>query len=113
MRKPSKKTIVYIAHPIGGAVRANISRVEKILDAMLQKGGIYWPIAPYLDACRYLKDTEENRARAFAVNKLFFTSGFIDQLWVFGRSRGVETEIAWATDEGIDVVFKDFAEVVK
>lgn len=100
-----KEIIVYIAHPIGGAVASNIICVEKILDQILQSDQGVWPIAPYLDACKYLEDNKENRERCFAINKMYFDTKFIDQLWVFGRSPGVEIEIGWAIENGIDILF--------
>lgn len=98
--------IVYIAHPINGDVGNNIARVEEILAVLIQQEFSCWPIAPYLDACRYLEETEENRERCFAINKIYFSSRFINELWVFGHSRGVDAEIAWAVEYGIPVVYK-------
>lgn len=106
--------IVYIAHPIAGAVRTNVSRVERIVESIMERRGKYWPIAPYLDACKYLHDHDElDRKRAFEMNKKFFDSGLIDELWVCGKiSRGVQQEIDWAVERGIDVVFKKFEDIV-
>lgn len=105
--------IVYIAHPIRGAVRSNISRVEKILEAIMLKRGSIWPIAPYLDSCKYLNDSDtRDRTEGFKFNKRHFDCGLIDQIWVYGDSPGVRTEIQWATEKGIDVLFKDFDQLV-
>ncbi len=103
--------IVYIAHPIGGAVKANVARVERIVEHVMEKRSTYWPIAPYLDACKYLcDDVPEDRARAFKANKRYFDAGIVQELWVCGRvSTGVQTEINWAIERGISVVFKDFS----
>ena len=113
MRKPSFK-VVYIAHPISEAVRSNVARVEKIVESIMEKRGKYFPFAPYLDACRYLdNDEHEDVKRAFLFNERIFDSGLIDELWVCGTvSRGVQQEIDWAVKRGIDVVFKDYEELV-
>lgn len=107
--------IVYIAHPIRGAVRSNVSRVERILESLLQKQTKIWPIAPYLDACRYLSDEcETDRKRAFAANRRYLDAGLVDELWVCGKvSAGVRQEIDWAIALGISVVFKNFEELVR
>ena len=114
MRKRPAPKIVYIAHPISGAVKSNISRIEKILEAQLQSRQRYMACAPYLDCCRYLTDDDEDdRERSFAFNKRFFETRLIDELWVCGRvSRGVRQEIDWAIEFGISVVFKDYDELV-
>jgi hypothetical protein len=102
--------VVYIAHPISGAVEKNLARIEEIVKHVLQLSGRAYPIAPYRDACRYLCDAfASDRDRGMKMNELYFTSGLIDELWVCGKvSQGVRIEIEWALENNIDVVFKNF-----
>jgi len=107
--------VAYIAHPIGGAVATNIRKVEIILEYCLNQYSRIYTIAPYLDACRYLDDAKTtDRARAFKMNKKWFSSGIITELWVCGaHSSGVLEEIQWARDFKIDIRFKDFTDVIE
>lgn len=113
MARISRK-IVYIAHPISGAVRSNISKIERIVESVMKRRGRYFPIAPYLDACRYLDDcNDDDRRVGIAMNKVYFEQRMIDELWVCGNvSRGVQAEINLAIEYGIDVVFKDGEKLV-
>lgn len=105
--------IVYIAHPISGAVKSNVSRIERILEWIFENQKKVFPIAPYLHACEYLNDSD-TRAREIGLtfDKRCIESGIVDELWVCGAlSDGVRKEIQWATEKGIDVIFKkDFFE---
>jgi len=100
-------TIAYIAHPISGDVARNIRKVETILEYLHKQRGAVWPLAPYLDACRYLDDTRgEDRERAFMANEHYFREGFIDELWICGDiSPGVRVEAEWAIFYGIPTRF--------
>lgn len=99
--------VVYIAHPIGNDVARNIRRVELIVEQLLKLRGAAFPVAPYLDACRYLDDSHPgDRDRAFEVNRRYFTGRIVDELWVCGElSPGVRTEIEWAVFECIPVQY--------
>lgn len=99
--------VAYIAHPISGDVARNIRKVETILEYLHKQRGEVWPLAPYLDACRYLDNSlEEDRARAFLANEQYFREGFIDELWICGDvSPGVRVEAEWAIFYGISTRF--------
>lgn len=104
--------VVYLAHPIRGAVDENIRRVRTIeryiLNAMMPE---VYPIAPYLPACEHLPDTDAARAEAFKVNERYFSRHLIDELWVtapYTHSAGVLAEMRWALQYQIDVKFLTF-----
>lgn len=113
MKKRARPKIVYIAHPISGAVKTNISKVEKILDHIFETTRKVYPIAPYLDACRYLENSDENKEFAFMANKKYFDDKFIDELWVCSDdiTSGVRQEILWAIANGISIIFKAFEDI--
>lgn len=105
----------YIAHPIAGDVARNIRKVETILEYLHRQRGEVWPIAPYLDACRYLDDGRvDDRERAFWANERYFREGFIDELWICGDiSPGVRVEAEYAVFYGIPTRFDPLAAELK
>ncbi|HRH33190.1 MAG TPA: hypothetical protein PK720_03585 [bacterium] len=102
-----KIKIVYIAHPISGAVEDNIEKVKEICKKYLDFR--IFPYAPYLASLLYL-DNESFRdlSLGMAINKLFFQRRFIDELWLFGDriSSGMEQEIEWAFEYNIPIFAK-------
>lgn len=106
------RPVVYIAHPIGGAVATNIKKVQDIVAHLLITQDKVWPIAPYLDACMHLDDNNpQHRETAMLVNELYFKRKLVNQLWVYGdweRSIGVQREIALANACAIDVLYQPY-----
>lgn len=101
--------IVYIAHPIAADIIGNAYKVKKILKHIFKTWTDILPVAPYLAAVEHLEENEKNRARAFELNKRFFSKKVIDELWVCGfESPGVKLEIEWAKLMDIPVKHKDF-----
>lgn len=99
------KKIVYIAHPISGDFNNNMESIRKIYAAISREYPECVPFAPYWITCYALSDEiPTDRALGFSHNREFFERGLIDEVWVFGMSRGVETEIEWANEFGIKVV---------
>lgn len=98
--------VVYIAHPIGGDVCGNIKRIELILKTIFRKCSGVYPVAPYLAACDFLHDhNEQHRRFGMAFNRRMLESGAIDELWVCHEriSEGVMQEIKWARQFEIPV----------
>lgn len=101
-----RKQIVYIAHPIASDPEGNIAKVKAIFRDLSLKNEVI-PFAPYLTAIDVLDDTNPaHRSIGFEQNKAFFERGIIDELWVYGLSNGVLTEIDWANGYGIKIKYK-------
>lgn len=101
------KKIVYIAHPIGGDVKANITKVGEIFRQISLDRQDVIPFAPYLAAVACLNDNvPQERAIGFEQNKAYFDRKMIDEVWLYGDriSNGMAQEIAWAKRMGIPVV---------
>lgn len=95
--------IVYIAHRIGGDVKNNVAKVKEIIKR--EHTADIYPIAPYLAQLEYQNDeVPEERAWGMACNKEYFTRRFFDELWVYGWSKGIATEVQWAFENGIEIV---------
>lgn len=104
-----KKNIVYIAHPVSGDVQKNLNAIRMIYTVIARECPEIVPFAPYWITCHALDDrNSRDRKIGFRHNKAIFHSGIIDELWVYGDSPGVRTEIEWAKELGIKVVNKDF-----
>lgn len=99
--------IVYIAHPIGGDVEANLERIRNIVRKLNLNHHDIVPFAPYWLDCHALDDNvPEERERGIKNDKELFNRGFIDELWLYGSkiSNGMKAEIQLALDLGIPVV---------
>jgi len=101
------KKIVYIAHPIGGDVDNNVKKVLAIIRELNLSGLPIVPFAPYIVDVLALDDSDpEQRKRGFENNKQLFQ--LIDEVWLYGDriSIGMNEEIGWAIQLGINVVSK-------
>ena len=103
-----KKKLIYIAHPIGGDVKNNLEKVKQIYYLMSVGSEDYTPFVPYWITCHALDDSNPiHRKIGMEQNKYFFDNRIIDEVWVYGGiSEGVKKEIEWASENGINVVFK-------
>lgn len=102
-----KRKIIYIAHPIGGDVDANIKKVLAIVRELNLSGLPIVPFAPYIVDVLALDDSDpDQRNRGFENNKQLFQ--MIDEVWLYGDkiSSGMKTEIDWANELGIPVISK-------
>lgn len=102
-----KNKIVYIAHPIGGDIEANVKSILNIVKELNMSGLPIVPFAPYIVDVLALDDNiPEQRARGFENNKQLFD--FVDEVWLYGGriSSGMHTEIDWANELGIPVIQK-------
>lgn len=100
-----KKKIIYIAHPIGGDIEANVKSVLKIVKELNMSGLPIVPFAPYIVDVMALDDNDaEQRARGFENNRQLFD--FVDEVWLYGGliSYGMQTEIDWARELNIPVL---------
>lgn len=104
-----KMKIVYIAHPISGDQKGNITRILDIVKAINLGRKDIVPFAPYIVDCLCMDDSiEYQRNRGIANDIELFNRGFIDELWLFGNniSSGMIAEIEKAKEMGIPVLAK-------
>lgn len=102
-----KTKIVYIAHPVSGAVKKNLKLVAFICKKIHNVNII--PIAPYLGTLQYLDNNIFfDMSLGIGVNQLFFEKKFMDEVWLFGDkiSSGMWQEIEWAHEHKIPVIPK-------
>jgi len=101
-----KKKIIYIAHPIGGDVKANIKSILATVRDLSIKNEVI-PFAPYIVDVMALDDEDaEQRSIGFYHNWIHFHHGIIDEVWLYGGriSSGMQTEIDWAKELNIPVI---------
>lgn len=79
--------IIYIAHPVGGNVKGNLTKIKHIVrEVNLAMPGII-PFCPYWVDCHALNDTvSEERARGMRNNYEYFRRKIIDELWLDRKS---------------------------
>lgn len=93
----NKIKTVFIAHPISGDIKGNVTKVLKICEKIHSEKII--PIAPYLVSLQYLDDKIiEDRKLGINANIECFHRKYIDELWLFGDkiSKGMKQEIMLA-----------------
>lgn len=99
--------IVYIAHPISGAVEKNIKLIIEICKKHLSSE--IFPFAPYLAFLLFLNNESiKDYSIGIWMNKQFFKTKFIHELWLFGDriSDGMKEEIKWALKYKIPIIAK-------
>lgn len=102
-----KNRIIYIAHPIGGNVDANVKSVLSIVRELNMSGLPIVPFAPYIVDVLALDDSDPvQRTRGFKNNNQLFD--FVDEVWLYGGriTSGMQVEIDWANERGIPVLQK-------
>jgi hypothetical protein len=98
--------VVFIAHPIGGNVQANIKKVVKLCKELHTKDIV--PIAPYLQTLQYLNDNiPEERELGIDICREYFKRKTMDELWICGSviSKGMKEEIKLAKKYNIPIKF--------
>jgi hypothetical protein len=100
--------IVYIAHPIGGDVEANLADLRRIIRKInMQPGAGVVPFVPYYADVVSLDDSNpDERARGMENGRRVISSGIVDEMWLTGPriSPGMEQERDLAERLGIRVV---------
>lgn len=102
----SDKNIVYIAHPIGGNVLANLMKVAAIVRTVNMNSESVVPFVPYFADCVALDDgNPAERKRGIENGLAVLTSGCVDEVWLYGDgiSEGMRSEIEVARRNGIPV----------
>ena len=99
--------IVYIAHPIGGDVDANLSKIRRIVRQINLSQPNIVPFVPYYaDVVSMFDSIPEERERGIKNDIYLLKKGFIDELWLYGPriSKGMAAEIEIAKEMGIKIV---------
>lgn len=101
--------VVYIAHAIRGDVSSNLVDIRRIVRVInMDHHGII-PFVPYYADCVSLDDeVEEERNRGIANDTYILKRGFIDELWLTGKtiSTGMTAERKLAEELNIPVIDK-------
>ncbi len=98
--------VVYIAHPISGAVKENLKRIQAIGRQINLKESEVIPFAPYFFDCYCLDDNvPKERERGIKNAIALMKKGFIDEIRLYGNriSSGMQYEINLAVELGIKV----------
>lgn len=98
---------VYIAHPIAGDVKENLTRIAQIVKLINMTDDKIVPIVPYYVNCIALDDTDpKQRERGMKNNAHILRSGIVKELWLFGDkiSGGMRSEIEICKSMGIPVI---------
>lgn len=101
--------IVYIAHPIGNDVKANLEKIRKIVRHINLTMPEIIPFVPYYADCVSMDDSiKEERERGIRNDMEFFKRKCFDELWLYGDciSNGMKAEIELAYDCGIGIIPK-------
>ena len=102
--------IVYIAHPIGGDVSANVQKILAIVKHInLTMPGVV-PFAPYIvDVLAMNDDVPLERERGIRNCFTILNSEIVDQVWLYGPTitAGMKAEVDLALDNVIPVYVKD------
>jgi hypothetical protein len=101
--------IVYIAHPIGGNVTANLEKVKQIIRHINMTEPDVVPFAHYFVDCHCLNDNVPiERERGIKNDIALMRAGFINEVWLYGDkiSTGMSHEIALASELGIPIFSK-------
>lgn len=99
--------IVYIAHPIGGNVKENLSDLRRIVRKVNLEYPNVVPLVPYYADCVSLHDhIPEERERGIRNDKAIIESGVIDEMWLTGErlSLGMSAEAKLAKKYSIPIV---------
>lgn len=98
--------IVYIAHPIGGDIEANLTDLRRILRHINLTYPDVVPLAPYYGDVVSLNDSlPEERERGINNGVTLLYAGFIEEMWLTGEgvSKGMYNEVEIANKIGIAV----------
>lgn len=101
--------IVYIAHPIGGDVEANLADLRRIIRMINIENLDVVPFAPYYaDVVSLDEENTFERSRGIKNDKALFERGFIDEVWLTGPrlSTGMQAEKELAEWLGIPIIDK-------
>ncbi len=100
--------IIYIAHPIGGDVEANLFKISQIVRSLNLSYPNIVPFVPYYVDVIALKDSNpDERARGIKNGlAILGRKGAVDEIWLYGNtiSAGMRQEIITAWENNIPVV---------
>ena len=104
----NKMRIAYIAHPVGGAVGANLEKIREIVRYINYSEPNVVPFVPYYADVVSLNDSNpHDRSRGFKNGEaIFIRPGVIDELRLYGShiSTGMKQEIILARAMNIPII---------
>lgn len=101
--------IVYIAHPIGGDVQANLKDLRRIVKLINETFDDVVPFIPYYADVVSMDDSvSDHRNRGIKNDMAIFEKRCMDEVWLCGDrvSTGMMAEMMKATELGIPVAYK-------
>lgn len=102
-----KKRIVYVAHPIGGDVSANLKHLFQCLNYISRKYPDVIPVAPYIGDVMSLDDSDpKDRKRGLANGKALIETGIFEEIWLTGDAvtAGMGAELTYFINNGKPIV---------
>ena len=105
----TKRKIVYIAHPIGGNVQANLASLRSIVHFIntSPKHAAVVPFVPYYADVVAMDDNVPEQRQCGLKNgqEILSRKGMVDEVWVTGHtiSPGMQEEVFCAFRNGIKV----------
>lgn len=102
--------IVYIAHPVGGDVAANVQKILAIVRKINLEEKNIIPFAPYIaDVLAMNDDIPEEREIGIRNCHAVLKSNIVDELWLYGPrlTAGMKEEVDLALDELMTIRVKD------
>jgi hypothetical protein len=105
--RANQARIVYIAHPIGGDVAANMRHLREVLRRINHRYTDVVPFCPYYADVVSLDDHDpDDRARGLRNREAVIRSGMVDECWLTGGklTAGMLREIEMFDELGIPVI---------
>lgn len=105
--KNNEFKIVYIAHPIGGDVVANLRHLREVLRRVNHLYPDVVPFCPYYANVVSLDDHDpDDRAKGLLNGQAVIRSGIADECWLTGwkMTSGMRTEVATFEEMGVPVI---------
>lgn len=103
----SELKIVYVAHPIGGDVAANMRHLREVLRRINHRYPNVVPFCPYYADVVSLDDHDpDDRARGIKNSEAVIRRGIVDEVWTTGwkMTSGMHNEVRIFAEMGVPVV---------
>ena len=100
---------VFICSPFRGDMEGNARKAAAYCRMACEQG--FLPVAPHLLFPQFLNEgIEEERQLGIAMGMELLA--LCDEVWVFGEAtEGMAAEIAYATEQGKEIIFKETEEM--
>ncbi len=102
---------VFICSPFRGDMEGNARKAAAYCRMACEQG--FLPVAPHLLFPQFLNEGIEEERR-LGISMGMELLALCDEVWVFGEAtEGMAAEIAYATEQGKEIIFKEFERVQK